>query len=51
MIVFDFDKTIIDCDSDNLVIDHFGGTERFDELLLTLPWNTAMVRNFYLSFI
>ncbi|XP_078177043.1 inorganic pyrophosphatase 1-like [Carex rostrata] len=42
MIVFDFDKTIIDCDSDNLVIDHFGGTERFDELLLTFPWNTAM---------
>ncbi|KAJ3686447.1 hypothetical protein LUZ61_015611 [Rhynchospora tenuis] len=42
LIVFDFDKTIIDCDSDNWVFDHFGGTKRFDELLLTLPWNTAM---------
>ncbi|KAJ3691953.1 hypothetical protein LUZ60_012303 [Juncus effusus] len=42
VVVFDFDKTIIDCDSDNWVIDDLGGTERFDELLLTLPWNSGM---------
>ncbi|KAG6504361.1 inorganic pyrophosphatase 2-like [Zingiber officinale] len=42
VVVFDFDKTIIDCDSDNWVIDELGGTQRFDQLLETLPWNTAM---------
>lgn len=41
--VFDFDKTIIDCDSDNWVIDDLGATKRFDELLQTMPWNSAMV--------
>lgn len=41
--MFDFDKTIIDCDSDNWVVDDFGATERFDELLETMPWNTAIV--------
>lgn len=50
MIVFDFDKTIIDCDSDNWVIDRLGGTERFDELLLIFPWNTAMVCNCFVFF-
>ncbi|RRT74623.1 hypothetical protein B296_00018662 [Ensete ventricosum] len=43
VVVFDFDKTIIDCDSDNWVIDHLGGTQLFDELLKTMPWNSAMV--------
>lgn len=42
VIVFDFDKTIIDCDSDNWVIDDLGGTKLFDELLQTMPWNSAM---------
>ncbi|KAJ0964607.1 hypothetical protein J5N97_025745 [Dioscorea zingiberensis] len=42
VLVFDFDKTIIDCDSDNWLIDHLGATKLFDDLLLTLPWNTAM---------
>lgn len=42
-VVFDFDKTIIDCDSDNWVIDELGGTQIFDELLKTMPWNAAMV--------
>lgn len=42
VVVFDFDKTIIDCDSDNWVVDSLGFTERFDHLLLTHPWNSTM---------
>ncbi|KQJ94105.1 inorganic pyrophosphatase 2 [Brachypodium distachyon] len=42
VVVFDFDKTIIDCDSDNWVVDALGATRRFDELLLRLPWNSAI---------
>ncbi|ONK80678.1 uncharacterized protein A4U43_C01F20530 [Asparagus officinalis] len=42
VIIFDFDKTIIDCDSDNWVIDDLGATKTFDELLKTMPWNTAI---------
>ncbi|KAI4386967.1 hypothetical protein MLD38_004839 [Melastoma candidum] len=40
--VFDFDKTIVDCDSDNWVVDELGFTSRFDQLLNTLPWNALM---------
>lgn len=43
VVVFDFDKTIIDCDSDNWVVDDLGATKRFDELLQTMPWNSAIV--------
>lgn len=43
VVIFDFDKTIIDIDSDNWVIDGLGGTALFDHLLTTLPWNSAMV--------
>ncbi|TVU09159.1 hypothetical protein EJB05_42604 [Eragrostis curvula] len=42
VVVFDFDKTIVDCDSDNWVVDGVGATERFDELLRQLPWNYAI---------
>ncbi|XP_073007533.1 inorganic pyrophosphatase 2-like [Typha latifolia] len=42
--VFDFDKTIIDVDSDNWVIDELGATELFDRLLPTMPWNSLMDR-------
>ncbi|KAL5728831.1 3'(2'),5'-bisphosphate nucleotidase [Ranunculus cassubicifolius] len=42
MVVFDFDKTIIDCDSDNWVVDELGATNIFDELLGQMPWNTAV---------
>ncbi|KAL5724850.1 3'(2'),5'-bisphosphate nucleotidase [Ranunculus cassubicifolius] len=42
VVVFDFDKTIIDCDSDNHVLDDFGATDSFNQLLLTMPWNNAM---------
>lgn len=42
VVVFDFDKTIIDCDSDNWVVDDLGATDLFNELLPTMPWNTLM---------
>ncbi|XP_031487349.1 thiamine phosphate phosphatase-like protein [Nymphaea colorata] len=42
VVVFDFDKTIIDVDSDNWVVDGLGFTARFDELLHTMPWNSMM---------
>ncbi|CAN6250860.1 unnamed protein product [Urochloa humidicola] len=42
LVVFDFDKTIVDCDSDNWVVDALGATRRFDDLLRRLPWNTAI---------
>ncbi|XP_039052714.1 inorganic pyrophosphatase 2-like [Hibiscus syriacus] len=42
--VFDFDKTIIDCDRDNWVVDEFGATELFEQLLPTMPWNSLMDR-------
>uniref|UniRef100_A0A0D9YPJ3 Phosphatase n=1 Tax=Oryza glumipatula TaxID=40148 RepID=A0A0D9YPJ3_9ORYZ len=42
VVVFDFDKTIIDCDSDNWVVDALGATARFDDLLRRLPWNSAI---------
>ncbi|CAD6237033.1 unnamed protein product [Miscanthus lutarioriparius] len=42
VVVFDFDKTIIDVDSDNWVVDNLGFTELFERLLPTMPWNTLM---------
>ncbi|KAL9243538.1 hypothetical protein vseg_017413 [Gypsophila vaccaria] len=42
VVIFDFDKTIIDVDSDNWVVDELGFTEVFDSLLPTMPWNTLM---------
>jgi phosphoethanolamine/phosphocholine phosphatase len=42
VVVFDFDKTIIDVDSDNWVVDGLGATELFDRLLPTMPWNTLI---------
>ncbi|XP_058074063.1 thiamine phosphate phosphatase-like protein [Magnolia sinica] len=44
VVVFDFDKTIIDCDSDNWVVDGMGATNIFNELLPILPWNSLMDR-------
>ncbi|KAL3618253.1 hypothetical protein CASFOL_038574 [Castilleja foliolosa] len=43
MVIFDFDKTIIDLDSDNWVVDELGFTELFDQLLPTMPWNSLMM--------
>jgi len=42
VIVFDFDLTIIDCDSDPWVMEQLGATQLFQSLLPTLPWNTLM---------
>ncbi|XP_015934147.1 inorganic pyrophosphatase 2 [Arachis duranensis] len=42
VVVLDFDKTIIECDSDNWVVDELGFTDLFNQLLPTMPWNTLM---------
>ncbi|KAL3528643.1 hypothetical protein ACH5RR_007965 [Cinchona calisaya] len=42
VVVFDFDKTIIDLDSDNWVVDELGFTDLFNQLLPTMPWNSLM---------
>ncbi|XP_073036176.1 inorganic pyrophosphatase 1-like [Primulina eburnea] len=42
VVVFDFDKTIIETDSDNWVVDELGATDLFDQLLPTMPWNSLM---------
>ncbi|KAK8524850.1 hypothetical protein V6N13_015848 [Hibiscus sabdariffa] len=42
VVIFDSDKTIIDCDSDNWVVDELGFTELFNQLLPTMPWNSLM---------
>ncbi|XP_022844477.1 inorganic pyrophosphatase 1-like isoform X2 [Olea europaea var. sylvestris] len=44
MVIFDFDKTIIDIDSDNWVVDELGATDLFNQLLPTMPWNSMMDR-------
>ncbi|CAL0326048.1 unnamed protein product [Lupinus luteus] len=44
VVVFDFDKTIVECDSDNWVIDELGFTDLFNQLLPTMPWNSLMDR-------
>ncbi|KAF8087251.1 hypothetical protein N665_0593s0013 [Sinapis alba] len=43
VIVFDFDRTMIDGDSDNWVVTEMGLTEIFHQLRFTLPWNRLMV--------
>ncbi|XP_078432132.1 inorganic pyrophosphatase 2-like [Wolffia australiana] len=42
VVVFDFDKTIIDCDSDNWVVEALGADDLFNLLLPTMPWNSLM---------
>ena len=49
VVVFDFDKTIVDVDSDNWVVDELGFTDLFNQLLPTMPWNTLMVSLFVLT--
>ncbi|KAJ8458598.1 hypothetical protein OPV22_031524 [Ensete ventricosum] len=44
VVVFDFDKTIIDCDSDNWVVDRLGVADVFERLIPTMPWNSLMDR-------
>ncbi|KAK9032482.1 hypothetical protein V6N11_056744 [Hibiscus sabdariffa] len=42
VVIMDFDKTIIDCDSDNWMVDELGVTHFFNQLLPTMPWNSLM---------
>ncbi|KAL2930179.1 Thiamine phosphate phosphatase-like protein, partial [Bienertia sinuspersici] len=44
MVVFDFDRTIIDGDSDRWLITHMGLTHLFDQLVSAMPWNSLMNR-------
>ncbi|XP_021751268.1 thiamine phosphate phosphatase-like protein [Chenopodium quinoa] len=44
VVVFDFDRTIIDGDSDRWVITHLGLSPLFNQLYSTLPWNSLMNR-------
>ncbi|TMX05635.1 hypothetical protein EJD97_013637, partial [Solanum chilense] len=43
-IVFDFDRTLIDDDSDRWVVENMGLTHLFNQLRPTLPWNALMDR-------
>ncbi|KAI3766469.1 hypothetical protein L2E82_16529 [Cichorium intybus] len=44
VVIFDFDETIIDVDSDNWVVNELGATDIFNQLLPTMPWNSLMDR-------
>ncbi|KAI9124519.1 hypothetical protein K1719_004441 [Acacia pycnantha] len=44
VVVFDFDRTIIDDDSDRCVVTEMGLTQIFNELRSTLPWTPLMDR-------
>ncbi|KAF8364726.1 hypothetical protein HHK36_033296 [Tetracentron sinense] len=44
VVVFDFDETIIECDSDDLVVQELGATQLFNQLLPTLPFHILMDR-------
>lgn len=43
LVVFDFDRTIIDSDSDNWVVTEMGLTPLFKELRSSTPWTALMV--------
>ncbi|XP_050231736.1 inorganic pyrophosphatase 2-like [Mercurialis annua] len=44
LVILDFDKTIIDVDSDYWIVDEFGVTNLFDELLPAMTLNSVMTR-------
>lgn len=50
VVIFDFDRTIIDGDSDNWVVTEMGLTQLFNDLRSTVPWNSLMV-SFYSVFL
>jgi hypothetical protein len=45
VVVFDFDRTIIDWDSDDWVITKLGAADAFQRLRPTMSWNPLMVRS------
>jgi pyridoxal phosphate phosphatase PHOSPHO2 len=47
VVIFDFDRTIIEKDSDDWVATKLGASALFDLLLPTLPWNSLMVVPFF----
>ncbi|XP_051150183.1 thiamine phosphate phosphatase-like protein [Andrographis paniculata] len=51
VIIFDFDRTLIDDDSDQWVLTNMDLTDHFNQLRDTLPWNSlmdAMLKELYL---
>ncbi|XP_022754911.1 thiamine phosphate phosphatase-like protein [Durio zibethinus] len=44
VVIFDFDRTIIDGDSDSWVVTEMGLSDLFHRLRSTLPWNSLMDR-------
>ncbi|XWS69991.1 hypothetical protein CRYUN_Cryun03dG0010900 [Craigia yunnanensis] len=44
VVVFDFDRTLIDGDSDRWVVTQMGLSDLFHQLRSTLPWNSLMDR-------
>ncbi|KAG8495548.1 hypothetical protein CXB51_013361 [Gossypium anomalum] len=44
VVVFDFDRTLIDGDSDSWVVTEMGLSDLFHQLRSTLPWNSLMDR-------
>ncbi|XP_015889132.4 thiamine phosphate phosphatase-like protein [Ziziphus jujuba] len=44
VVIFDFDRTIIDGDSDKWVVTEMGLTQLFSDLRSTVPWNSLMDR-------
>ena len=47
VVVFDFDHTIIDDNSDTWVVEELGLTDLFNQLRRTMPWTSLMVRIFF----
>jgi hypothetical protein len=45
VVVFDFDRTIIEWDSDDWVITKLGASDAFRRLRPTMRWNPLMVRS------
>lgn len=44
VILFDFDHTLIDCNSDPWVVDQLGATQLMNSLMRVLPWTSLMDR-------
>jgi pyridoxal phosphate phosphatase PHOSPHO2 len=44
VIMFDFDHTLIDCNSDPWVVNQLGATQLMDSLIKVLPWTSLMDR-------
>ncbi|CAN1137066.1 Thiamine phosphate phosphatase-like protein [Linum perenne] len=44
VVIFDFDRTLIDDDSDSWVVSQMGLTSLFNQLRSALPWNSLMDR-------